>query len=123
MPFGPLKGSTPEDPTDLSPPDELAQALSLWARHSSGAASRGAQAAAYARRQANIATSLAREAAQKILELDTNECVQNYENEFLGPAATESAFSAPLLHLLLAREMSMDPRAACRMNSRLRAFL
>ncbi|OLQ09287.1 hypothetical protein AK812_SmicGene7139 [Symbiodinium microadriaticum] len=83
------KGSTPEDPTDLSPPDELAQALSLWARHSSGAASRGAQAAAYARRQANIATSLAREAAQKILELDTNECVQNYENEItnLGMAA------------------------------------
>ncbi|CAE6936344.1 unnamed protein product [Symbiodinium sp. CCMP2456] len=59
----------------------------------------------------------------KILELDTNECVQNYENEFLGPATTESAFSVPLLHLLLAREMSMAQRAACGMSSRLGAFL
>lgn len=59
-------GAKPEDPSDLSPPDELAQvnsfqlfsvstqcqALSLWARHSAVAASRGAQAAAYARSQA-----------------------------------------------------------------------
>ena len=31
--------------------DSVAKALSIWARHSAGAASRGAQAAAYARAQ------------------------------------------------------------------------
>ena len=105
----------PEDPSDLSPPDELAQvqsmrlgvdisllpgfqALSIWARHSAGAASRGAQAAAYARSQvghshsicgwkyaecqATIAHHMAYQAAQKIRELDDNECVQKYSEEF-----------------------------------------
>ncbi|CAJ1458570.1 unnamed protein product [Effrenium voratum] len=78
-------GAKPIDPSDLSPPDELAQALSLWSRHSGGAASRGAQAAAYARSQAAIAHNMAYQAAMKIRDLDDNECVQKYAAEFESP--------------------------------------
>eukprot|EP00434_Breviolum_minutum_P038078 symbB.v1.2.033773.t1/scaffold4244.1/size42487/1 len=80
-----MLGPKPEDPSDLSPPDELSQALSIWARHSASAASRGAQAAAYARTQATIAHHMAYQAAQKIRELDDNECVVKYSEEFERP--------------------------------------
>eukprot|EP00435_Cladocopium_sp_Y103_P049506 s1543_g14.t5 len=97
-------GPKPEDPSDLSPPDELAQALSIWARHSAGAASRGAQAAAYARAQATIAHHMAYQAAQKIRELDENECVQKYSEEFERPAM-EQSMSSPLLLGLVPRSV------------------
>ncbi|CAK9046338.1 unnamed protein product [Durusdinium trenchii] len=119
----------PEDPSDLSPPDELAQALSIWARHSAGAASRGAQAAAYARAQAAVAHNLAYTAAVKIRELDDNECVRKYSEEFEGPM--EQSFPSPLMSVHLTRLVANATDAArshpcpCapRRSERLLAFL
>eukprot|EP00441_Pelagodinium_beii_P035637 CAMPEP_0197644680 /NCGR_PEP_ID=MMETSP1338-20131121/17579_1 /TAXON_ID=43686 ORGANISM="Pelagodinium beii, Strain RCC1491" /NCGR_SAMPLE_ID=MMETSP1338 /ASSEMBLY_ACC=CAM_ASM_000754 /LENGTH=140 /DNA_ID=CAMNT_0043218117 /DNA_START=59 /DNA_END=477 /DNA_ORIENTATION=+ len=66
----------PTDPDDLTPPDELATALSIFAKQSAlplGAASR---AAAYARAQAEIAESLARTASKKLDDLSSDSCVK-----------------------------------------------
>eukprot|EP00933_Yihiella_yeosuensis_P056332 TRINITY_DN55448_c0_g1_i1.p1 TRINITY_DN55448_c0_g1~~TRINITY_DN55448_c0_g1_i1.p1 ORF type:complete len:145 (-),score=38.56 TRINITY_DN55448_c0_g1_i1:23-457(-) len=130
---GALSGSPP-DPDDLSPPDELAQALSIWARHSAKATAKGAQAAAYARAQAEVAESLAQKAAEKVKELAEEPCfraqakqLEALESPIAGvdvlQTPLQSSMPEALLIMLSARQSEANVKLNGRSMNNLRRFL
>mmetsp|Transcript_55748 Transcript_55748/g.154303 ORF Transcript_55748/g.154303 Transcript_55748/m.154303 type:complete len:152 (-) Transcript_55748:226-681(-) len=87
---------------DDSPPNEVSEALSLWARHSSHAAVRGALAAAYARSQADIARSLAQRASTLLGDIvQQDPCVGALKGGMPQEAVPEEAGVVPPLAALL----------------------